>query len=98
MPAQCHYITIVVLCVAGVAQARLVTRPVPYTHDGTQLEGYLAFDDALPGPRPAILVVHEWWGLNDYARKRADDLARLGYVAFALDMYGKGVSTTDPAK
>jgi dienelactone hydrolase len=50
----------------------------------------LAHDDSVKGKQPGILVVHEWWGLNDYARKRADMLAGLGYTAFAVDMYGDG--------
>jgi dienelactone hydrolase len=76
-------------------QAKIVTRPLEYRHDDAVLEGYLAYDDAIKGKRPGVLVVHEWWGLNDYAKRRAEQLAALGYVAFALDMYGKGVSTTD---
>jgi dienelactone hydrolase len=55
------------------------------------LEGYLADDDAISVKRPGVLVVHEWWDLNDYVRSRVDKLARLGYVAFALDMNGKAV-------
>lgn len=58
--------------------------------------GYLARDVAAGEPRPAAIVVHEWWGHNDYARKRADMLAEQGYVAFALDMYGDGRSTDHP--
>src|SRR5438477_8769830 len=57
--------------------------------------GHLAWDDAVPGKRPGVLV-HEWWGLNDYARKRAEQLAALGFVAFAADMYGEGKVTTHP--
>jgi dienelactone hydrolase len=65
-------------------------------HDGDAvLEGYLAYDDASPNPRPGVLVVHEWKGLNDYAKRRAGQLAELGYIAFAADMYGKGVRATD---
>lgn len=60
------------------------------------MKGYLAYDNAIKGKRPGILVVHEWWGLNDYARNRADMLAKLGYTAFALDMYGDGKQTTHP--
>jgi dienelactone hydrolase len=59
-----------------------------YKDGDTALKGYLVYDDATSGKRPGIIVVHEWWGLNDYARKRADMLAKLGYVAFAVDMYG----------
>lgn len=84
------------LILTGTAQAKVVTQPVAYTHDDVSLEGYLAFDDAVSGKVPGILVVHEWWGLNDYARTRAEQLAEMGYVAFALDMYGKGKSTEHP--
>ncbi len=73
------------------AHGELVTQTIPYRHGDVQLEGYLVYDDRFEGARPGVLVVHEWWGLNDYARERADQLARMGYVAFALDMYGKGV-------
>ena len=68
-------------------------------HDGeTVLEGYLAYDDALSAPRPGVLVVHEWKGLNEYAKRRARQLAQLGYVAFAADMYGKGILAKDHAE
>ncbi len=61
-------------------------------HDGdVTLEGYLAWDDAAEGPRPGVLVVHQWKGLGDYEKRRARALAELGYVAFAIDMYGKGI-------
>jgi dienelactone hydrolase len=76
----------------------VIEQSVEYRHGDAVLEGYLAYDDALAGKRPGVLVVHEWWGLNDYAKKRALQLAELGYVAFALDMYGKGVVTDDPKK
>ncbi|MEO5365781.1 MAG: dienelactone hydrolase family protein [Magnetococcus sp. WYHC-3] len=85
---------------AGVAQAVLQRQEVPYEDGSTKLAGYLVWDDALAGKRPGVLVVHEWWGLNDYARSRADQLAALGYVAFAADMYGVGHVTehADEAK
>ena len=81
--------------------AKIVTKPVAYEHAGVKLEGYLAYDDAKVAPdrmAPGVLVVPEWWGLTDYARGRAEQLAKLGYVAFATDMYGAGVTTTDPKK
>ncbi len=84
------------LLTADFAGAEVRTERVPYQHGDLQLEGYLAWNDAVPGKRPAILVVHEWWGLNDYVRGRAEQLARLGFVAFALDMYGKGKVTDHP--
>jgi len=87
-----------ILLIAVPAQAKLVTRTISYQDNGTSLSGYLAYDDAVSGKRPGVLVVHEWWGLNDYARQRAEKLARLGYVAFALDMYGTGKVTDHPKK
>ena len=79
------------------AHAQIQTEEIPYTAaDGTRLIGYLAWDDALQGPRPGVLVVHEWWGLNDYAKRRTRDLAALGYSALAIDMYGEGRNTGHP--
>jgi dienelactone hydrolase len=83
------------------AQAKIVTKAVPYEQAGVKLEGFLAYDDAkMPAGRgaPGVLVVPEWWGLNDHARNRAEQLAKLGYVALAVDMYGAGISTTDAKK
>ena len=85
------------LCCSTIAQAAIQTREVPYTAaDGTRLVGYHAWDDAISGPRPGVIVVHEWWGLNDYAKRRARDLAALGYSALAVDMYGDGRNTQHP--
>ena len=70
--------------------------PVSYTLDGTNYKGYVSFDSNLQGKRPAVLVVHEWWGLNDYSRMRARKLAELGYIAMAVDMYGDGKTAEDP--
>ncbi len=70
------------------AQAAVKTKTIEYKDGGTTLKGVLAWDDAVSGKRPGVLVVHEWWGLNDYAKSRAMELAEEGYVAFALDMYG----------
>jgi dienelactone hydrolase len=85
---------------ASSVRASLVTRDVEYEQGGVKLQGFLAYDEAKvkDGKLPGVLVVHEWWGLNDYVKGRAVKLANLGYVAFALDMYGKGVLATDPAK
>ncbi|MEQ9131851.1 MAG: dienelactone hydrolase family protein [Salinisphaeraceae bacterium] len=79
-------------------QADIRTDTLSYDIDGTEHRGYIAYDDSLEGPRPGVLVIHEWWGLNDYARHRARDLAAMGYVAFAADMYGGGRTTEDPAE
>ena len=70
--------------------SNIVTMDVPYEVDGQKLVGYLAYDSSIDSPRPGVLVVHEWRGINAYAKKRAVDLAEEGYVAFALDMYGDG--------
>lgn len=75
----------------GAAQAKVVTQTVDYKDGGTVLEGYLAYDDSVTGKRPGILVVHEWNGLGHYVQGRCEQLAKLGYVAFAPDIYGKGV-------
>ncbi|MES1943033.1 dienelactone hydrolase-like enzyme [Salinisphaera sp. PC39] len=81
---------------ATTAGAAVTTETVRYEIDGTEHIGYLAYDDSVDGPRPGVLVIHEWWGLNDYAKRRARELAGLGYVAFAADMYGGGRTTGDP--
>ena len=71
------------------------TKIIDY-HDGdTQLEGYVAWDDSIPGPRPAVLAAHDWTGRRDFATRKAEEMASLGYVGFALDMYGKGVFGAD---
>jgi dienelactone hydrolase len=79
-------------------QAALRTEVIEYKHGDVVLEGYLAYDGAVKGKRPGVIVVHEWWGLNPYARMRTEQLAKLGYIAFAIDMYGKGVRAKDPAE
>ncbi len=87
----------VLLLLAGLsAQAAIVGKEVSYQAGDTVMKGYLAWDDAVQGKRPGILVVHEWWGLNAYARMRADMLADLGYTALAVDMYGDGKTATHP--
>ena len=77
-------------------QAALHTETVEYTLGHTPFQGYVAYDTTLKGKRPGVLVVPEWWGLNLYAKHRAEMLAQLGYVAFAADMYGYGFNTTSP--
>ncbi len=86
-----HFIAL--LSFAWTAIAEIREQAVAYRHGDTELRGYLYYDDRQTAPRPGILVVHEWWGLNAYARKRARMLAELGYTAFALDMYGAGQVT-----
>ncbi|TVQ57100.1 MAG: dienelactone hydrolase family protein [Phycisphaerales bacterium] len=74
--------------------AAIETRTITYEHGEMVLEGYFAApaDREADSTRPGILVVHEWWGHNDFARRKAERLARLGYAAFALDMYGRGIT------
>ncbi len=69
---------------------------VSYAADTTEMRGYLAYDKNQEGKRPGILVVHEWWGHNDYTRQRARMLAELGYTALAVDMYGNGKQAAHP--
>ena len=78
------------------AGAAVVAEEIEYNDAGLSMKGYLVYDDALTEKRPGVLVVHEWWGHNDYARKRARMLAKLGYVALAVDMYGDGKQAMHP--
>ena len=88
------------ILLSGSASAVMHQEEVSYTDGDVELKGYLFWDDAFSGKRPGILVAHEWWGLNDYAKLRAEMLAEMGYVAFAADMYGGGKQTrhADEAK
>ncbi len=81
------------------AEAKVIIKNVEYKAGGTVLKGYLAYDDAIKNKRAGVLVLPEWWGLNDYVRKRARMLAELGYAALAVDMYGNGkqAKTADEA-
>jgi dienelactone hydrolase len=93
------FVTLGALMVLGLgsqAQAILQIEQLEYKQMDTVLHGYLVYDGATKGQRPGVLVVHEWWGLNDYAKKRAEALARKGYIALALDMYGQGKTTEHP--
>jgi len=85
-----------VLGLSPAAQAAIKGEAVDYKAGDTVLKGYLAYDDAIKGKRPGVLVVHEWWGHDDYARMRARMLAELGYTALALDMYGDGKQAHHP--
>jgi dienelactone hydrolase len=87
---------VAMLACAGQAGAAVRTKVVEYKQADAVLEGYLAWDDAAEGPRPGVLIAHEWTGLGDYVQSRARKLAGMGYVAFALDIYGKGVHPQAP--
>lgn len=69
---------------------------VTYSGDNITMNGFIVYDENLKGTRPAILVVHEWWGLNEYVKTRSRELAKLGYIAMAVDMYGNGVQADNP--
>jgi dienelactone hydrolase len=84
------------MCCTAAAEATVRGEDVKYRAGDTTLKGYLVYDDSIAGKRPGVLVVHEWWGLNDYARKRARMLAELGYTALAVDMYGDGKVAEHP--
>lgn len=82
--------------VGTIAHASLKTQTIEYRDGDQLLQGYLAYDAAKSGKRPAVLIVHDWTGVGPYVKQRAEQLARLGYVAFAVDIYGKGVRPASP--
>jgi dienelactone hydrolase len=82
----------------GNARAEIKTEVVEYNQADTALEGFLAYDDAVQGKRPAILVAHTWTGVSDFIRTRSTELAKMGYVVFAPDIYGKGVRPKPPVE
>jgi len=81
---------------SSVKAAAIIEQPVTYSVDGKNFNGYIDYDSNQAGKRPAILVVHEWWGLTNYTRNRAKQLAGMGYIAMAVDMYGNGKIAEDP--
>ena len=76
--------------------ADIRTSDFTYQHNGVELQGFFAYDDSIIGKRPGVLIIHEWNGLGEYVKNRAEQLASEGYVAFAMDMYGKGIRPTTP--
>ena len=91
------FVTAILAGGASAAAAAIQTKTITYQQDGVTLEGYLAWDDAVSGPRPGVLVVHQWMGLTENEMMRARMLAELGYVALACDVYGQGVRPADTA-
>lgn len=89
-------LAVLLAALASPSAAALKTKVVTYEQGGVQFQGYLAWDDAVKGKRPGVIVVHEWWGHNDNARRAADRLAAAGFVGFALDLYGKGKLAKHP--
>ena len=84
--------------ITSVARAEVKTETVKYKAGDVEAEGFLAYNEKVAGKRPGVVVVPEWWGLNDYAKSRAKQLAELGYVALAADIYGEGKVAKDPAE
>lgn len=76
---------------------KLKEQTVTYKVDSASMNSYLVYDENTDGPRPVVFVIHEWWGLNDYTKSRAKQLAEMGYLAMAVDMYGDGKMGPDPA-
>lgn len=77
-------------------EPKLKEENITYSGDGTTMDGFVVYDENKKGARPAVLVVPEWWGLNDYPKRRARELAKLGYIAMAIDMYGEGKQADNP--
>jgi dienelactone hydrolase len=88
----------ILLLALSAARAAIRTEVVEYRDGDTVLEGYVAYDDAKEGRKPGVLVVHQWMGPTAYEKKRCEMLAELGYVAFAADIYGKGVRPANPGE
>ena len=86
---------LIALVLTSAAFAAVQTKTVEYRVGDQAHEGFLAWDDAQDAQKPGVIVIHEWWGNDDYSRSRARQLAELGYVGFAIDMYGKGKTTSD---
>ncbi|MEQ9480688.1 dienelactone hydrolase family protein [Coleofasciculus sp. F4-SAH-05] len=79
---------------SAITLAEVRTQVIEYQQGDAVLQGFLAYDDEIQGKRPGVMVVHAWKGLGDYEKQRAKQLAELGYVAFAADIYGKGIRPT----
>ncbi|MFN8575802.1 MAG: dienelactone hydrolase family protein [Candidatus Sericytochromatia bacterium] len=84
------------LFITNNAEAKLKTMNIEYKDGSQVLQGYLAYDDSIKAKKAGVLVVHEWMGLDNYAKTRTEQLAKMGYVAFAADIYGKGVIVKTP--
>lgn len=92
-------ILVALMPLTGVAKSKVVWKTVSYkAPDGLTCKGYVAYDSGKKGKLPVMLVVHEWWGCNDYALKRAMMFAELGYYAMAVDLYGDGKVAANPTE
>jgi dienelactone hydrolase len=81
---------------ADMKEPMLKEENITYSGDSVTMNGFVVYDENIKGVRPAVIVVHEWWGLNDYSKMRARELAKLGYIAMAIDMYGDGKQADNP--
>lgn len=79
-----------------IEEPRIITEVIAYRYDSVEMQGYLAYDESIEGKRPGVIIVHDWFGHNGYVRERAEQLARLGYTAFAVDMFGNGKHADHP--
>jgi len=100
MKAKCLALTMLAIGALwpAVARATLARQTLPYTAGDRKFQSYVVYDDQIGGKQPAVLVFPEWWGLNNYVKMRADQLADMGYVAMAVDIYGDARNTTDPSQ
>ncbi len=85
-----------IFSIAAQNKSAIKGEEVTYNSNGTTLKGYVAYNENQKGKRPAIIVVPEWWGNNDYSKSRAKQLAELGYIAIAVDFYGDGKIAENP--
>jgi len=83
---------------AEMKEPKLKEEMVSYQLDSSTMNNFIVYDENMEGKRPAVLVIHEWWGLNDYIKMRARELAKLGYIAIAVDMYGNGKYADNPTE
>lgn len=90
------FLILITCLLATSANAEIITKEIDYQQGDTTMKGMLAYDDDIKGKRPGVLIVHEWWGHNRHARDKAEMLAKEGYVAFAVDMYGDGKTADHP--
>ncbi len=96
LPLRLFFITCILFITVSELSAKIIGSPFTYNDGATTLKGYIAYDDSIESQRPGVLIVHEWWGHDAYVRLRADMLAKLGYIALAVDMYGDGNTASHP--
>ncbi len=84
-------VLVILAALSTAASAEITTERIEYRQGETVLEGFVVYDTALKGKNPGVVLVHDWMGVGDYVKMRAEQMARLGYVAFVADIYGKGV-------